>query len=57
MPMVVRTHIIEQIFNLQEEATFQGAKDVLMGHTQGSSIQMSSAIQMPSSNALQVVRI
>ena len=56
MPMVLRFHIIE-IFNLQEEATFQGAKDVLIEHTQDSSIQMSSAIQMPSSNALQVVRI
>ncbi len=56
MPTVVNFHIIEPIFNLQEEATFQGAKDVLMD-TQDSSIQMSSAIQMPSSNALQVVRI
>ena len=56
MPMVVRFHIRE-IFQLQEEATFQGAKDVLMEHTQDSSIQMSSAIQMPSSNALHVVRI
>ncbi len=27
MAMVIRFHIIE-IFNLQEEATFQGAKDV-----------------------------
>ncbi len=57
MPTVVNFYIIEQIFNLQEEATFQGAKDVLMEHTQDSSIQMSSAIQMPSSNALQVVRV
>jgi hypothetical protein len=57
MPMVVRFHIIEKIFNLQEEATLQGAKDVLMEHTQDSSTQMSSAIRMPSSNALQDVRI
>jgi hypothetical protein len=56
MPMVVRTHIIE-IFKLQEEATFQTADNVLMEHTQDSSIHMSSAIQMPSSNALHVVRI
>jgi hypothetical protein len=57
MPTVVRFHIIEKIFNLQEEATFQGAKDALMEHMQDLSIQMSSAIQMPSSNALQVVQI
>ncbi len=56
MPMAVRTHIIE-LFQLQQEATFQTANDVLMEHTQDSSINMSSAIQMPSSNALQVVRI
>jgi hypothetical protein len=54
----LRFHIIDMIFNLQEEATLQEeAKDVLMEHTQDSSIQMSSAIRMPSSNALQVVRI
>ncbi len=61
MTTVVRFHIIDIIFNLQEEATLQEeAKDVLMEHTQDSqdsSIQMSSAIQMPSSNALQVVQI
>jgi len=57
MPMVVKFHIIETIFILQEEATFQTANNVLMEHTQDSSIQMSSAIQMPSSNALHVVRI
>ena len=56
MPMVVRFHIIV-IFKFQEEATFQGAKNVPMEHMQDSSIQMSSAIQMPSSNALHVVRI
>jgi hypothetical protein len=58
MTMVLRFHIIDIIFNLQEEVTLQEeAKDVLMEHTQDSSIQMSSAIQMPSSNALQVVQI
>ena len=57
MPMVVKFHIIEKKFILQEEATFQTANNVLMEHTQDSSIQMSSAIQIPSSNALQVVRI
>ena len=57
MPMVVKFHIIGKIFILQEESTFQTANNVLMEHTQDSSIQMSSAIQMPSSNALQVVRI
>jgi hypothetical protein len=45
-------HIIEIIFTLQEEA-----KDVLLEQMQDSSTQMSSAILMPSSNALQVVRI
>jgi hypothetical protein len=58
MPTVLRFHIIDMIFNLQEEATLQGeAKDVLMEHTQDSSTQMSSAIRKPSSNALQVVQI
>ena len=57
MPMVVKFHIIGKIFILQEEATFQTVNNVLMEHTQDSSIQMSSAIQIPSSNALQVVRI
>ncbi len=52
MPMVLRFHIIEIIFTLQEEA-----KDVLLEHMQDSSTQMSSAIRMPSSNALQVVQI
>jgi hypothetical protein len=58
MPTVLRFHIIEIIFSLQEEATLQEeAKDVLLEHTQDSSTQMSSAIRMPSSNALQVVQI
>jgi hypothetical protein len=52
MSTVLSFHIIEIIFTLQEEA-----KDVLLEHTQDSSMQMSSAILMPSSNALQVVRI
>jgi hypothetical protein len=52
MPTVLSFHIIEIIFILQEEA-----KDVLLEQTQDSSTKMSSAILMPSSNALQVVRI
>jgi hypothetical protein len=45
MTTVLRFHIIDIIFNLQEEATLQEeAKDVLMEHRQDSSIQMSSAI-------------
>ncbi len=50
MPTVLSFHIVEIIFTLQEEA-----KDVLLEQTQDSSTQMSSAILMPSSNALQVV--
>ena len=58
MPTVLSFYIIEIIFNLQEEATLQEeTTDGQMEHTQDSSIQMSSAIQMSSSNALQVVRI
>ncbi len=52
MPTVLSFHIIEIIFTLQDDA-----KDVLLEHTQDSSTQMSSAIRMPSSNALQVVQI
>ncbi len=52
MPTVLSFHVIEIIFTLQEEA-----KDVLLELMQDSSTQMSSAILMPSSNALQVVRI
>ena len=52
MPTVLSFHIIEITFTLQEEA-----KDVLLEQTQDSSTQMSSAILMPSSNALQVAQI
>jgi hypothetical protein len=48
---VLRLHIIKSI-RLHKEAT-----DLLPEQTQDSSTQMSSAILMPSSNALQVVRI
>ena len=48
---VLRLHIIRSI-PLHKEAT-----DLLPEQTQDSSTQMSSAILMPSSNALQVVRI